>query len=123
MRIVLFLLLVPMLAVGAERINHEGRILGPLQSVTTPVQFNTPQADAIVGSLQIMPTDSAWNEDISAAGLLGNSSTMITRIRDDLRIDEPSPGAWVNRQRLVVFQEMNYVLVPDNQPLVGIRFV
>ncbi len=30
----------------AQRINHEGRILGPAPSVTTPILFNTPAADA-----------------------------------------------------------------------------
>lgn len=34
-------------AAQAERINHEGRILGPAPVVTTPTLFNTPQADAI----------------------------------------------------------------------------
>ena len=33
---------------AAERINHEGRILGPAPVVTTPTLFNTAAADAIV---------------------------------------------------------------------------
>ena len=107
---------------AAERINHEGRVLGPAPTVSTPTQFNTAQADAIVAALQIMPRDSAWNEDISARPLLGNSQAqsdaMIAMIRNDL---SASPTSSVHR--LVVFEEMNYVLVPDAQPLVGIRFV
>ena len=46
----------------AERINHEGRILGPEPVVTVPVLFNTPQADAIVAAMQIMPVGNPWNE-------------------------------------------------------------
>ena len=32
---------------AAERINHEGRILGAVPVVTNAILFNTPQADAI----------------------------------------------------------------------------
>ena len=115
-------------ASGAERINHEGRILGAAPVVTTPTQFNTTQADAIVSALQIMPRDSAWNEDISGRPVAANSAAMIANIRDDLftqlLIPPPTPTpTYPNRQRLVVFEEMNYVLVPDSQPLVGIRFI
>jgi len=39
----------------AERINHEGRILGPPPVVTSPTLFNTPAADDIVAAMQIMP--------------------------------------------------------------------
>ena len=41
--------------VAAERINQEGRILGPAPVVSTSTLFNTPGADAIVSALQIMP--------------------------------------------------------------------
>ena len=49
----------------AERINQEGRILGAEPVVTTSTLFNTPAGDTIVSAMQIMPRDSAWNEDIS----------------------------------------------------------
>ena len=97
----------------AERINQEGRILGPLPAVATPTLFNTPQADAIVAAMQIMPLDNPWNEDISRRPLLSNSAAMITQIKSDL-----SPS----RQTLRPFYEMNYVLVPDNQPRIAIDF-
>lgn len=99
---------------GAERINHEGRILGPQLPVTTPILFNTPEADAVVSSLQIFPVTSAWNEDISLRPLLANSDQMISQIISDL---DPA------RRTLRVFFEMNYVLAPDNQPLVPIDFI
>ena len=99
--------------VPAERINHEGRILGPAPVVTTPTLFNTPAADAIVAAMQIMPRDSAWNEDVSQRPLLANSSAMIAQITSDLS---------ASRRTLRPFYEMNYVLVPDNQPRVTIPF-
>src|ERR1051325_1371766 len=98
---------------AAERINHEGRILGPQISVTSPTLFNTAAADSVVASLQIMPVTSAWNEDISRRPLLPNSEAMISRIISDLDS---------NKRTLRIFFEMNYVLVPDNQPLVPIDF-
>jgi hypothetical protein len=98
---------------GAERINQEGRILGPQLSVTAPILFNTAAADSILSSLQIMPMTSAWNEDVSKRPLLVNSDAMINQIISDLA---------TNRRTLRVFFEMNFVLVPDNQPLVPIDF-
>ena len=101
------------LAAHAERINQEGRILGPAPFVTTPTLFNTPAGDAIVSAMQIMPRDSAWNEDISQRPLLSNSREMIAQITSDLS---------ASRRTLRPFYEMNYVLVPDNQPRITIPF-
>lgn len=98
----------------AERINQEGRILGPAPGVTTPILFNTAQADAIVSAMQIFPVTSAWNEDISRRPLLGNSAAMIAQIKADLSS---------SRQTLRPFYEMNYVFVPDNQVRVTISFL
>lgn len=99
--------------VSAERINQEGRILGPAPIVTTPTLFNTAAADAIVSAMQIMPRDNPWNEDISRRPLLANSDAMIAQITSDL-------GA--SRRTLRPFYEMNYVLVPDNQPRLTVPF-
>jgi len=103
---------------AAERINQEGRILGATTAVTTPTLFDTAAADAIVSAMQIFPTTSAWNEDISNLPLIttpATSAAIIADIRNDLASN-------ATRQRLVVFQEMNYVLVPDNQAIVDINF-
>jgi len=97
----------------AERINHEGRILGPLPVATNSILFNTPEADAIVSAMQIFPVTSAWNEDISRRPVLPNSDAMIAQIIADL--------APANRS-LIAFYEMNFVLVPTNQPTVPINF-
>jgi hypothetical protein len=101
------------LTVQAERINQEGRILGPAPVVTAPTLFNTPAADAIVSAMQIMPRENAWNEDISQRTLLSNSGAMIAQIISDLS---------ASRRTLRPFYEMNYALVPDNQPRLTIPF-
>ena len=98
----------------AERINQEGRLLGPAPVVNTPTLFNTAQADAIVSAMQIFPVTNPWNEDVSRRPLLSNSAAMIAQIKSDLSS---------SRQTLRPFYEMNYVLVPDNQPRVRIPFV
>ena len=97
---------------AAERINQEGRILGPVVPVNAPTLFNTAAADSVVSSMQIMPVTSAWNEDISKRPLLPNSDAMINEIISDLA---------TNRRTLRVFFEMNFVLVPDTQALVWPR--
>ena len=97
-----------------QRINQEGRILGPAPVVTDATLFNTAQADAIVAAMQIFPVTSAWNEDISRRPLLPNSDAMIAQIMADLSS---------SRRTLQAFQEMNFILAPDSQPLIPINFV
>lgn len=109
----MFLFLLPAV-VRAERINHEGRILGPPPVVTAPILFNTGAADGVLAAMQIMPVDSPWNEDVSARPLLPNSAAMIARIKADLAS---------NRQNLRLFSEMNFVLVPDSQAALPISFL
>src|SRR5256714_9301048 len=101
-------------AAQSERINQEGRILGPAAVVTTPTLFNTPQGDAIVSAMQIFPVTNPGNEDVSRRPLLANSGTMIAQLKSDLSS---------TRQTLRPFYEMNYVLVPDNQSRITIPFV
>src|SRR5213596_472017 len=69
---------------AAERINHSGRILGPMPVVTNSILFNTPEADAVIAALQIFPRDNAWNEDISRRPLLTNSDAMVAQIFSEL---------------------------------------
>lgn len=115
--VVVLVALLPCSLPSAERINHAGRILGPMPVVTNAVLFNTAEADAIVGALQIFPRDHAWNEDISRRPLLTNSDAMIAQIFSELF------SVGTNSPKLRAFQEMNFVLVPDNQLPVPIRFV
>ena len=97
-----------------ERINHEGRLLGPATVVTNATLFNTTNADAIISAMQIFPTTNPWNEDVSRRPLLANSDAMIAQINADV------PAA---NRKLRLFQEMNFVLVPTNQPLAPISFL
>lgn len=106
-------LLLSTLPAIAERINQEGRILGTLPAVTNSILFNTNNADAIVSAMQIFPVTNPWNECISNRPLLANSDAMIAQINSDV-------GA---NTKLKLFQEMNFVLVPDNQQLVSNKFV
>ena len=99
---------------AAERINQEGRILGALPVVTNALLFNTPNADAVVSAMQIFPVTNPWNENISRRPVLTNSDAMIAQIGADLSS---------SRQKLFLFQEMNFVLVPDSQPLLPFDFV
>lgn len=115
MRLVSTLLLFLLAGVThAQRINHEGRILTDTPVVTTPLLFHTPEADAVISSLQIFPKDNPWNEAITNRPLLSNSAAMITQITNDLASD---------RRTLRPFYEMNYVLVPDSQPTRPIQFL
>lgn len=97
----------------AESINQEGRILGGLPVVTNAILFNTSNADAVVSAMQIFPVTNPWNECISNRPVLMNSDAMIAQINSDV-------GS--SHRFLELFQEMNYVLAPDNQPLVPINF-
>jgi hypothetical protein len=105
-----------LLAAGADaalRINQEGRLLGPPPAITNAILFNTTNADAVVAALQIFPVTNPWNEDVSRRPVLTNSDAMIAQIMADLN---------ANRRTLFAFFEMNYVLVPDGQPLVPVNF-
>jgi hypothetical protein len=109
-----WMLYTSLLYAANERINQEGRILGPLLAVTNTILFNTTNADAVVSAMQIFPVTNPWNECISNRPVLANSDAMIAQIVMDLH---------TNRAVLTPEFEMNFVLVPDNQPLVPIQFV
>jgi len=97
----------------AERINHEGRILGALPAVTNSILFNTTNADAVLSAMQILPVTNPWNEDISQRPVLTNSDAMMAQISSDLL---------ASRRTLRAFKEMNFVIVPDSQPTIAINF-
>jgi hypothetical protein len=109
-----WMLYTSLLYAANERINQEGRILGPLPAVTNAILFNTTNADAVVSAMQIFPVTNPWNECISNRPVLSNSDAMIAQIMSDLS---------ASRRTLIAFQEMNFVLAPDNQPLVSFDFV
>jgi hypothetical protein len=61
-------------------------------------------------------TDNAWNEDVSRRPLLSNSTAMISQIFSEL-----TPWAQTDRSS-GPFNEMNFALVPNQQPTVPIQF-
>ena len=85
--------------------NHDGRVLSAMPQFSAPVTFNTPEADAILAAMQILPKTSAWNEDIRARPVLANSTTMIDLI-----------GAGLPLQYNL---DMGFVIVPPNQPKIN----
>jgi hypothetical protein len=114
MRIACFAFAMFSVIAPAQRINHAGRILPDLPTVTSPLLFNTAAADRVMAALQLMPRTNPWNEDVSRRPLLANSAAMIAQIKSELAS---------NRQGLWGFYEMNYGLVPTGQPLVPVPFV
>jgi hypothetical protein len=78
-----------------------------MPEVTRPVQFNTPEADAILAALQVFPPDNPWNEDISQRPVHPNSAKMIAGIGAD--------------KRLAYNLDMSFVLVPPNQKRVPVK--
>jgi len=67
----------------------------------------------VVSAMQIFPVTNPWNECISNRPVLVNSDAMIAQITNDLG---------VSRAVLTPEFEMNFVLVPDNQPRKQIGF-
>ena len=86
---------------GAERLQ--------LPEITRPVQFNTPEADKILASLQVFPPDNPWNEDISKLPVHPNSAKMIAGI-----------GA---NKKLAYNLDMGFILVPPDQKKVQVKLV
>lgn len=107
------ILCLSLLVAKAERINHEGRILGALPAVTNSILFNTTNADVVLSAMQIFPVTNPWNEDISRLPVLANSDAMLAQIVNDLQ---------ASRRTLRAFKEMNFVLVPDSQSALSINF-
>lgn len=77
--------------------------------ITHPVLFGTPEADRILTALQVFPPDNPWNQDISAAPVHPNSERIIASI-----------GA---EKRLGYNLDMNFVIVPPDQPRVPVKIV
>lgn len=77
------------------------------QVIERPIRFNTPEADAILSTLQVFPKDNAWNEDISERPVHPDSDKIVDAIGRKLRF------RWNH--------DMPFVLVPPNQPRVPVE--
>jgi hypothetical protein len=92
-------------AAGHARAAADGRAAG--QRPARPTLWNTPEADRILSSMQIFPPDNPWNEDISDRPVDPNSAAIIRSIGAD--------------KPLGYNLDMNFVLVPPDQPRVAVR--
>lgn len=113
-RLPLLLLGVLTPAAASDAINQEGRILGPLPTISGEIQQNTPQADAVMAALQFLPTDNPWNEDISQLPLASYSDAMIAQLRAD------STSTYNNATGLRIWLSFPYIIIPNSQPTVDI---
>lgn len=117
----ILMLLPPLAQAAGERINQEGRILGPLPAVTNSMLFDTSNADAVVSAMQIFPVTNPWNECISNRPVLANSDAMIAQLMFDFT-NGLTGSSIAARLKLHINFEMNYVLAPDAQPRVPVYF-
>jgi hypothetical protein len=76
-------------------------------SLTKPVMFDTPEADAILSQLQVFPPDNPWNQVVTNWPLHPNSKNMIASV-----------GA---AKPLRYNPDMAFVLVPPNQPKLPVK--
>ena len=78
-----------------------------LPRITAPVLFDTSEADRILSVLQILPPDSPWHEDISNRPVHEMSAAIVRSIGADAPLG--------------FNLDMNFVIVPPDQPLVNVR--
>ncbi len=86
-----------------------GRERPPLPKITKPVMFDTPEADAILSALQVLPPDNAWNQDISAAPVHADSARIIAGIGAD--------------KSLGYNLDMGFIVVPPDQKRVPVKLL
>jgi hypothetical protein len=79
----------------------------PSFGITSPVMFDTPEADRILSTLQVFPPDNPWNEVIADRPLDPQSGDIVRSIGRD--------------ERLGFNLDMNFVIVPPDQPRVSLR--
>ena len=79
----------------------------PAFGIASPVMFDTPEADRILSTLQVFPPDNPWNEVIADRPLDPRSGDIVRSIGRD--------------ERLGFNLDMNFVIVPPDQPRVPLR--
>lgn len=89
--------------------NQEGRKLGPLPKIAQPILSGTPEADAVIANLQLLPRHHALYDDLRKCKVLPNSDRIIAEIGAD-EVLNPD-------------YSFNYVIVPPTQPKVEIAIV
>ncbi len=81
---------------------------GPTAAVITkPTLFNTAEADAILGTLEVFPSDNAWHQIVSSWPVHPNSRNIVASIG--------------NEKPLRYNADMGFVLVPPDQKRVEVK--
>jgi len=75
--------------------------------ITKPTLFNTPEADVILGSLEVFPPDNAWNQIVSGWPVHPNSRSIVASIGND--------------KPLRYNADMGFILVPPDQKRVEVK--
>lgn len=104
--------LAAVLLIGSQSVPSEPQIestgsKNPARHFSKPVLFDSPEADAILEALRVFPPDNPWNEDVSQRQKASNSQAIISSIGADRPLD--------------FNLDMNFVLVPPDQPRVPVR--
>jgi len=81
----------------------------PLPKFAKPVNFDSPEADAILAATQVFPPNNPWNEDISKLPVLPDSDKLVKSVGADtfLHVDVGE----------------NFVIVPPDQPRVPVKII
>ena len=81
----------------------------PIPKVTRPILFNTTEADRVLASLQILPPDNPWNEDVSDRPVHPKSKQIV---------------ASMNANRHLYFNwDMGFIIVPPDQKRVQVKII
>ena len=75
--------------------------------ITKPILFNTPEANAILGGLEVFPPDNAWNQSVSGWPVHPNSRNIVASIGND--------------KPLRYNADMAFILVPPDQKRVEVK--
>ncbi len=109
------ILLFAALATGGDDVVHgdPARVqrirAAKMPEITKPISFDTPEADAIVAALEVLPPGNPWNLVIADWPVHPNSKNIIRSIG----VNKP----------LRYNPDMGYVLVPPNQPKINVKLV
>jgi hypothetical protein len=81
----------------------------PMPVISTPVMFDTPEADRILAAMQVFPPDNAWNQDISSLPVQRDSEEIIAGIGKD--------------KPLEYNLDMGFAIVPPRQKRVPVKLL
>ena len=96
-------------SIGSDPTRLARILAAPMPSITKPILFCTPEADAICSALEVFPPDNPWNQVVSDWPLHPNSKNIIASIGE--------------QKPLRYNADMGFVLVPPNQPRVDVKVV